>query len=243
MSLSKNQLKLITSLGQKKYRQKHKLFVAEGIKVVREFLQSSFELHSLFTTNNAFQGIPSNKVFQISSADLHKISSLKTPNKVLALFHIPEEVDYSNSDLYVALDSVNDPGNLGTIIRLCDWFGIEHLLCSKETVDCFNSKVVQASMGSLTRVSIHYLDLIPTFQKLQKLVFIADMDGENVYTSELPSEGILVLGNEANGVSVEIKNAANRVVSIPRFGSLKETESLNVATATAVLLIEFKRRS
>jgi len=243
MSLSKNQLKLITSLGQKKYRQKHKLFVAEGIKVVREFLQSSFELHSLFTTNNAFQAIPSNKVFQISSADLHKISSLKTPNKVLALFHIPEEVDYSNSDLYVALDSVNDPGNLGTIIRLCDWFGIEHLLCSKETVDCFNSKVVQASMGSLTRVSIHYLDLIPTFQKLQKLVFIADMDGENVYTSELPSEGILVLGNEANGVSVEIKKAADRVVSIPRFGSLKETESLNVATATAVLLSEFKRRS
>ena len=243
MSLSKNQLKLITSLGQKKYRQKHKLFVAEGIKVVREFLQSSFELHSLFTTNNAFQGIPSNKVFQISSADLHKISSLKTPNKVLALFHIPEEVDYSNSDLYVALDSVNDPGNLGTIIRLCDWFGIEHLLCSKETVDCFNSKVVQASMGSLTRVSIHYLDLIPTFQKLQKPVFIADMDGENVYASVLPTEGILVLGNEANGVSVEIKNAANRVVSIPRFGSLKETESLNVATATAVLLSEFKRRS
>lgn len=243
MSLSKNQLKLITSLGQKKYRQKHKLFVAEGIKVVREFLQSSFELHSLFTTNNAFQAIPSNKVFQISSADLHKISSLKTPNKVLALFHIPEEVDYSNSDLYVALDSVNDPGNLGTIIRLCDWFGIEHLLCSKETVDCFNSKVVQASMGSLTRVSIHYLDLIPTFQKLQKLVFIADMDGENVYTSEFPSEGILVLGNEANGVSVEIKKAADRVVSIPRFGSLKETESLNVATATAVLLSEFKRRS
>lgn len=243
MSLSKNQLKLITSLGQKKYRQKHKLFVAEGIKVVREFLQSSFELHSLFTTNNSFQGIPSNKVFQISSADLHKISSLKTPNKVLALFHIPEEVDYLNSDLYVALDSVNDPGNLGTIIRLCDWFGIEHLLCSKETVDCFNSKVVQASMGSLTRVSIHYLDLIPTFQKLQKLVFIADMDGENVYASVLPTEGILVLGNEANGVSVEIKNAANRVVSIPRFGSLKETESLNVATATAVLLSEFKRRS
>ena len=243
MSLSKNQLKLITSLGQKKYRQKHKLFVAEGIKVVREFLQSSFELHSLFTTNNAFQAIPSNKVFQISSADLHKISSLKTPNKVLALFHIPEEVDYSNSDLYVALDSVNDPGNLGTIIRLCDWFGIEHLLCSKETVDCFNSKVVQASMGSLTRVSIHYLDLIPTFQKLQKPVFIADMDGENIYASVLPSEGILVLGNEANGVSIAIKNAADRIISIPRFGSLKETESLNVATATAVLLSEFKRRS
>ena len=243
MSLSKNQLKLITSLGQKKYRQKHKLFVAEGIKVVREFLQSSFELHSLFTTNNAFQAIPSNKVFQISSADLHKISSLKTPNKVLALFHIPEEVDYSNSDLYVALDSVNDPGNLGTIIRLCDWFGIEHLLCSKETVDCFNSKVVQASMGSLTRVSIHYLDLIPTFQKLQKPVFIGDMDGENIYASVLPSEGILVLGNEANGVSIAIKNVADRVISIPRFGSLKETESLNVATATAVLLSEFKRRS
>ena len=243
MSLSKNQLKLITSLGQKKYRQKHKLFVAECIKVVREFLQSSFELHSLYTTNYSFDGVPSEKVFEISTADLHKISNLKTPNKVLALFHIPEEVDFSNSNLYVALDAVNDPGNLGTIIRLCDWFGIEHLLCSKETVDCFNSKVVQASMGSLTRVSIHYVDLIPTFQTLQKPVFIADMDGENVYTSELPSGGILVLGNEANGVSIEIKDAADRVVSIPRFGSLKETESLNVATATAVLLSEFKRRS
>ena len=243
MSLSKNQLKLITSLGQKKYRQKHKLFVAEGIKVVREFLQSTFELHSLFTTNYSFEGVTHEKVFEISTADLHKISNLKTPNKVLALFHIPEEVDFSNSNLYVALDAVNDPGNLGTIIRLCDWFGIEHLLCSKETVDCFNSKVVQASMGSLTRVSIHYVDLIPTFLKIQKLIFIADMDGENVYTSELPSEGILVLGNEANGVSIEIKNAANRVVSIPRFGSLKETESLNVATATAVLLSEFKRRA
>ena len=242
MSLSKNQLKVITSLGQKKYRQKHKLFVAEGIKVVREFLQSSFKLHSLYTTNYLFEGVPTEKVFEISTADLHKISKLKTPNKVLALFHIPEEVDFSNSEVYVALDSVNDPGNLGTIIRLCDWFGIEHLLCSKETVDCFNSKVVQASMGSLTRVTIHYVDLIPTFQTLQKPVFIADMDGENVYTSELPKEGILVLGNEANGVSIAIKNAADRVVSIPRFGSLKETESLNVATATAVLLSEFKRR-
>lgn len=242
MGLSKNQLKLITSLGQKKYRQKHNLFVAEGVKVVHEFLQSSFTLHSLYTSNYKFDNVPDDKVFDITADELHKISSLKTPNKVLAVFEIPKEVDFSDVKLYLALDTINDPGNLGTIIRLCDWFGISHLLCSKETVDCFNTKVVQASMGSLTRVSVHYVDLIPTFQKLELPIFIADMNGENVYATNLPNQGILVMGNEANGISSEIKKIASHVISIPRFGNLQVTESLNVATATAILLSEWKRR-
>ncbi|MFT5147038.1 MAG: TrmH family RNA methyltransferase, partial [Polaribacter sp.] len=141
----------------------------------------------------------------------------------------------------IALDAINDPGNLGTIIRLCDWFGITQLVCSKDTVDCYNQKVVQASMGSLTRVSIHYTDLENYITKSNLDTFIADMDGKNVYKTKLPKEGILIMGNEANGVSKEIKTLLEYKISIPRFGETQETESLNVATATAILLSEFKR--
>ena len=152
MSLSKNHLKLITSLSQKKYRHKYKLFIVEGMKVVQEFLNSSYELEILFSTESSFLYL--DNFIEISEQELKKISSLKTPNKVVALFKIPVEKNSNSSGLIVALDAVNDPGNLGTIIRLCDWFGVDKLLCSKETVDCYNKKVVQSSMGSLTRVAI-----------------------------------------------------------------------------------------
>ena len=134
-----------------------------------------------------------------------------------------------------------DPGNLGTIIRLCDWFGVKQLLCSKETVDCFNPKVVQATMGSLTRVNVFYIDLNHYLEETKQPVFGAFMDGENVYASNLPADGILVLGNEANGISQSIEKHVNQRISIPRFGDLQETESLNVATAGAILLSEFRR--
>ena len=158
MSLSKNQIKLITSLQQKKYRTKFSLFIAEGTKVVDEFLNSNFELEHLFYVENS-QYERLNNTTQISEIELKKISSLKTPNNVLALFKIPENKPINYEGLILALDDINDPGNLGTIIRLCDWFGVAQLICSLNTVDCFNSKVVQASMGSLTRVSIIYTDL------------------------------------------------------------------------------------
>ena len=241
MSISKNQHKLITSLSQKKYRQKHKLFIAEGVKVVQEFLNSTFELEMLFCTDDFSADVSNDKIISISEVDLKKISNLKTPNKVLGLFKIPEEKPIHKNGLKVALDAVNDPGNLGTIIRLCDWFGVDELICSKDTVDCFNQKVVQASMGSLTRISIHYLDLVEYLSDTKLLSFIADMDGENVYKSTLPKEGVLIMGNEANGVSNEIKKLVSNKISIPRFGETQETESLNVATATAILLSEFKR--
>lgn len=154
MKLSNKYHKLITSLSQKKYRQKHQLFVVEGVKVVREFLKSSYELEILFSTDNDFSFLDC--FIEVSPQELKKISSLKTPNKVLALFKIPREIKVDSSGLIVALDTINDPGNLGTIIRLCDWFGVKQLICSRETVDCYNSKVVQASMGSLTRVSISF---------------------------------------------------------------------------------------
>ena len=160
---------------------------------------------------------------------------------MLGLFKIPTLNVQSNRGLIVALDEVNDPGNLGTIIRLCDWFGVSKLVCSQNTVDCFNQKVVQASMGSLSRVSIVYEDLISFLEVSELPSFIADMDGENVYTATLPKEAILIMGNEANGISEEIRKCIDAKIAIPRFGDLQQTESLNVATATAILLSEFKR--
>lgn len=241
MSLSKNHIKLITSLQQKKYRQKHKLFVAEGVKVVNELLDSDFELELLFATNEYEHLSMFDKTVEVSNIELKKISQLKTPNKVLAVFHIPESKIADSDGLTLALDAINDPGNLGTIIRLCDWFGIENLVCSKDTVDCYNQKVVQASMGSLTRIQIMYTDLQPYVSSSKLPVFIADMDGDNVYTTSLPKEAILIMGNEANGISDEIRALVNAKISVPRFGNMQQTESLNVATATAILLSEFKR--
>ncbi|MBU3010812.1 RNA methyltransferase [Polaribacter vadi] len=241
MSISKNQLKTITSLSQKKYRQKYNLFIAEGVKVVKELLNSSFEVDLLFASDDFETTISSDKIIRISDVELQKISNLKSPNKVLGLFRIPDEKPLQKNGLIIALDKINDPGNLGTIIRLCDWFGVTQLICSKDTVDCYNQKVVQASMGSLTRISIKYLDLETYLKETALPTFIADMDGENVYKSELPKEAILIMGNEANGVSDEIKSLIKNKISIPRFGETQETESLNVATATAILLSEFKR--
>ena len=239
MSLSKNHIKLITSLSQKKYRQKHKLFVVEGVKVVQEFLNSSYELDIVFSSDTDFSS--TNKFIEVTDQELKKISSLKNPNKVLAIFKIPNQINPIMGGLILALDSINDPGNLGTIIRLCDWFGIEQLVCSNETVDCFNSKVVQASMGSLTRVAVSYLDLKKYLQNASVPIFVADMDGLNVYKTKLPDSAVLVLGNEANGISDEIKQLVTTKISIPRYGAFQQTESLNVATASAILLSEFRR--
>jgi len=241
MSLSKNHIKLITSLQQKKYRQKHNLFVAEGVKVVAELLNSNFKVEKLFVTQDYSSGLSESQLVSISEIELKKISQLKSPNKVLGLFKIPETNSDPNKGLIVALDEINDPGNLGAIIRLCDWFGVSKLVCSKNTVDCFNQKVVQASMGSLTRVKIVYDDLIPFIEATGLPSFIADMEGENVYESNLPKEAILIMGNEANGISNELREIIDSKISIPRFGGIQQTESLNVATATAILLSEFKR--
>ncbi|WP_111706628.1 TrmH family RNA methyltransferase [Lutibacter citreus] len=240
MSLSKSQLKLITSLRQKKYRVKYKLFIVEGTKVVNEFLNSKFELEHLYCVDDfSFNNLENRSL--ISDNELKKISSLKSPNNVLAIFKIPEFITNDVIGLELALDGINDPGNLGTIIRLCDWFGIEQLVCSEDTVDCFNSKVVQASMGSLTRINVLYTNLKDYLENTTKPVYASLMEGDNVYKSKLLKSAILVMGNEANGISTQILSILNNSISIPRFGDLQQTESLNVATATAILLSEFKR--
>ena len=238
--LSKNQSKLITSLKQKKYRIQHNMFVAEGVKVVKELLNSSIELVNLYCTEE-IEGFTSYNPTIISDRELSKISNLKTPNKVLGVFKIPNQNSYKDNGLVLVLDAIKDPGNLGTLIRLCDLFGIEQLVCSNETVDCYNAKVVQATMGSLTRVSIMYEDLIPFFKNTSLPVYGALLDGENIYESKLPINAILVIGNESNGISRAIIDVITNKITIPRFGDLQQTESLNAATATAILLSEFKR--
>lgn len=238
---SKNQIKLITSLQQKKFRQKNGLFVAEGAKVIQEFLDANFELYHLYETASIFNQISSDKKNSIAENDLQKISFLTTANNCLALFKIPQTTNIVSSDLIVVLDSIRDPGNLGTIIRLCDWFGIQSIVCSEETADCYNPKVVQATMGSLARVTVTYCDL-PNYLGNSKLpIYGTFMDGESVYETKLPKKGILVLGNEGVGISNSVENLVNYKIAIPRFGNLQKTESLNVASATAIFLSEFKR--
>lgn len=237
--LSKSQIKTITSLKQKKYRLQQGLFVAEGVKTIKELLASQFSLQQLYTTNS-FK-IDANLETVVSEKELKKISFLKTPNTALAIFKIPEPKAINTNQLLVALDNVRDPGNLGTIIRLCDWFGIRDLVCNLETVDCYNPKVVQATMGSITRVNVSYLNLTDFLKTTHMPIFGAFMEGDNIYKSQLPNKGILVLGNEANGISREIEQVITTKISIPRFGQLQSTESLNVATAAAILLSEFRR--
>ncbi|RAK20957.1 TrmH family RNA methyltransferase [Flavobacterium aquaticum] len=239
--VSKNQIKLITSLQQKKYRKQEQLFFAEGVKVVQELLNSNFELQDLFTTKQDFLTVSKNKVHAISEAELKKISALTTPNTCLAVFKIPKAKEMIEKGLIVALDDVRDPGNLGTIIRLCDWFGIETLFCTDESVDIYNPKVVQATMGSISRVNVVYGNLELFLSQTKLPVFGTFMDGKNIYQEKLPKEGVIIMGNEANGISPSVEKLVSERIAIPRFGNLQVTESLNVATATAIILSEFKR--
>jgi TrmH family RNA methyltransferase len=161
----------------------------------------------------------------------------------LAVFRIKKTEDIVQKNTIVALDNISDPGNLGTIIRLCDWFGIKDLVCSQSTVDLYNPKVVQASMGSLTRVNVSYVNLQTFLIETSLPIFGTFTDGNNVYTTKLPKDSVLLMGNEGNGISTEIANLVSKKLSIPRFGAIQSTESLNVATATAIFLSEFKRNS
>ncbi|WP_426090315.1 TrmH family RNA methyltransferase [Flavobacterium sp. DSR3-2] len=239
--VSKNQIKLITSLQQKKYRIANKLFFAEGVKGIQELLDSDFVLEHLYTTQNDFDAVSMEKKTIVSESDLKKLTALATPNSCLAVFKMPPEKPIIETGLIVVLDSIRDPGNLGTILRLCDWFGIQQVLCSKETVDVYNPKVVQATMGSVARVNINYIDLNAFVATTKLPVFGTFMDGTNIYKSVLPKEGIIIMGNEANGISTELEKLVTSRLAIPRFGNLQKTESLNVATATAIFLSEFRR--
>ena len=236
--LSKNQIKLIQKLHQKKYRNELNLFIVEGKKSINEFLQADYTPQLLIATEAFTTSVPQHLITPVSKDELRKVSTLQNPDEGLAVFQQPKHKGILQEGVIVALDNVQDPGNLGTIIRLCDWFGVETLLCNTQTVDCYNPKVVQASMGSLTRVAVHYLDLAAFLTTTALPVYTMDLEGENLYTATFPKDCILILGNEANGISSEVRALSNEVITIPRFSKHQRTESLNVAMAGAIILSE-----
>ena len=236
--LSKNQVKLIQKLHHKKYRNELNLFIVEGKKSINEFLQAGYTPQLLIATEAFTTNVPQHLITPVSKDELRKVSTLQNPDEGLAVFEQPKHKGILQEGVIVALDNVQDPGNLGTIIRLCDWFGVETLLCNTQTVDCYNPKVVQASMGSLTRVAVHYLDLAAFLTTTALPVYTMDLEGENLYTATFPKDCILILGNEANGISSEVRALSNEVITIPHFSKHQRTESLNVAMAGAIILSE-----
>lgn len=237
-ALSKGKQKWIRSLQLKKNRDEASLFVVEGEKSVLEGL-SVFAAHLeiVVALESFVQQIPDqfiSKTFTISTKDLEQISELRTPNKCIAVFKRPESELLSGA-LTIALDGIQDPGNMGTILRLADWFGVKQLVCSKDTVDCYNSKVIQASMGAIYRVAVHYTDLASYLSGTAQPKYGAMLNGKNYKSLEYPKDAILIMGNEGKGVRPEVEKRIDFPVTIPRFG---EAESLNVATATAILLAE-----
>lgn len=232
-------LKLIKRLQQKKYRKSEGLFVVEGIKSVTEFLQSDFKVKYLFVHESLSESFPKGE--RATAAEFKQMSSYTTPPGVLAVFEQPVyELPTILNGHYFVLDGLQDPGNFGTIIRLSDWFGMPHIFCSHETVDAFNPKVIQASMGSFTRVQLHYLDLTSFLQNAGIPVYGTFMDGENMYKTTLEANGLIVLGNEANGITAKVEKCCTERIAIPQPGN--STESLNAAMAAAITAAEFFRQ-
>lgn len=245
MALSKAKIKWVQQLSLKKFRKQLGLFVAEGDKMVADMLPA-FTCQTLFYTDAYTGPLQADEKIEVSYDELCKISRLETPQHVLAVFELPIvdlQYDALSSQLVLALDGVQDAGNLGTIIRLADWFGIEHILCSHGTVDAYNPKVVQATMGALSRVKVHYVDLPMVLEKLNMPIYVTALDGNNLYDATLSDSGIIVMGNEGNGVSSQVQALATQRFLIPNFPVGRCTsESLNVGVATAVVCAEFRRR-
>jgi len=244
--LSKSQISFIKSLHQKKYRKAHGLFLVEGIKSIKEFFQSNYKIHSIFYNSeqsNLLPKLPANiNLFEVNNVELGKISTLQTPQAFLAVVHLPkiEKINENvlKNQFTLVLDGVQDPGNLGTIIRTADWFGFENIICSEDTVEAFNPKTVQATMGSLARVAIHYENLTFFLERNSLPVFGALLDGESIYETSWGKEGLIILGNEGKGISEEVIKKIDKPVTIPRFG---EAESLNVAVSAAIFCAELVR--
>ena len=240
--VSDKQIKIIKSLKLKKNRIKHNLFVAEGDKTILELILADFKINSLYSINTNIDGID-NSVVQLSKSELNKMSNLSNPKNSLGVFEIPKPKKIDYSKLIIGLDNISDPGNLGTIIRLCDWFGVEDLICSFETVDCYNPKVIQASMGSISRVNITYLDLQKNIENNSLRTYGTYMQGDSIFEIDEIQKGLVLFGNEANGINPHLSKFIDKRLSIPRFGKLKKTESLNVANALSIVLSENARKS
>lgn len=244
--LSKSQISFIKSLHQKKYRKENGIFIIEGIKSIEEFIQSNYRIHSIYYLaqyHSLLTALPANiKLFEVNNAELDKISTLQTPQGILALVHLPKPPVLHAAALKdvftLVLDGVQDPGNMGTIIRTADWFGFNQIICSNNCVEVYNPKTVQATMGSLSRINIFYEDLPSVLKELKLPVFGAVLDGKSMYKTDWGKEGLVILGNEGQGISPEVMKLITNPVTIPRTGS---AESLNVAISAAILCADIRR--
>ena len=250
--ISKNQIKYIHQLELKKFRKQEGLFIAEGHKVVGDLLRAGFKPRQIFavqdwiTDNSSQLSVLDSQLSEFNLEELTRLSLLQHPQQVLALFPIPDEqtIPSPKNALSILLDNVQDPGNLGTIIRIADWFGIDTIYCSLGTVDAWNPKVVQATMGSIARVHIKYVDPQLLFDSLPDKfpVYGTFLDGDNIYTQQLSQQGIIVMGNEGNGISDAVRSRVTHKLLIPDFHKGDTADSLNVAIATAITCSEFRRR-
>ncbi len=234
--ITKKELKEINLLGTKKGRKIQQRFVVEGEKSVAEFMAEGFQQRALYSTAPT----PHEGAVLVTENEMQKMSFLKNASPLLGVFAIPQHKTIPLKGRILILDQVADPGNLGTIIRICDWFGIKHIIGSLDTVDCYNPKVVQASMGSLARVECHYLDLNAFFSNDQRPVYGTYLTGTSIYNTNLPEDALLVMGSEANGISDKVSSFIDHKITIPRKAS-NGPESLNVAIATALILGEIAR--
>jgi RNA methyltransferase, TrmH family len=246
--ISKSQISFIKSLHQKKIRKEQGLFIVEGLKSIQEFINSEYVVDSVYCTENLMPKLDnlSRKIkpVGITESELSRISALSTPQAILAVVQIPKQTDLNikkwDGSFILALDGVQDPGNLGTIIRTADWFGLNTILCSKDTAEVYNPKVVQASMGSLSRVNIIYTDLGDVFSQINIPVYGALLNGKSIYETNFGQEGIILLGNEGNGISEDLIEKINYPITIPRYG---KAESLNVAISASIFCSELRRKT
>lgn len=244
--MTRSEIQLVRSLSDKRGRSEHGLFVAEGAKLIGELRRSDLRIRRIFATEGLFEGL---EVECVTEKEMERLSLLKTPSNSLALVEIPRyrlDAAHVGQRLTLALDDVQNPGNLGTIIRLADWFGIGEILCSPATADCFNPKVVQATMGAILRVRVHYVELAPLLAQAAARgvpVYGTFLEGENLYDTQLGRGGIIVMGNEGRGVRPDVAQAVTRKLFIPPFpAERRASESLNVAMATGIVCAEFRRR-
>lgn len=234
--LTAHKIKILQSLDQKKFRQKYNLFLVEGNKTIKEIPNSPYRIKEIFTLNPDLLEIKNVEITKISPSELKKISFLQNPKDSVAICEFRDEKILEDVPIQLILDGIQDPGNMGTMIRLADWFGISQIICSLDTVDFYNPKVIQASMGSFVRVNIVYQNLEEYFESNKNPIIGTDMIGENVFNYEFPKKLNLVLGNEGNGIRPEIKKLLTEKITIPRFGKSQSTESLNVSMAAGIIL-------
>ena len=234
--LTAHKIKILQSLDQKKFRQKYNLFLVEGNKTIKEIPSSGYRIKEIFSVNSDSLSVESSLITKISPSELKKISFLQHPKDSVAVCELKEERIVENNLTQLVLDGIQDPGNLGTIIRLADWFGIPQIICSEDTVDLYNPKVIQASMGSFLRVNLVYQNLENFLQESDAAIIGTDMDGVSFYDYPFPTQFNLVLGNEGNGIRPEIEKLLTDKITIPRFGKSQATESLNVSMAAGIIL-------